>query len=51
MGPYDILYTIIYVILTHLTENEMYHSMYWYLGAIIYLLMSFKIYNLSKSFL
>ena len=35
MGPYDILYTIIYVILTHLTENEIYHHKYWYLGAII----------------
>ena len=36
MGPYDILDTVIcYVILTTMTENEMYPSKYWYMRAII----------------
>ena len=50
MGPYDILYTIIYVILTHLTKQLV--CMFistgtWELS--LYLVMSFKI--LTKSFL
>ena len=36
MGPYDILYTVIYkyVILTNMTEIEMYPPKYWYIRAI-----------------
>ena len=48
MGPYDILYTIINVILTHLTEMKciILSTGTWELS--FYLLMSFEIYNFEQ---
>ena len=49
MGPNDILYTALYVILTNWTENgKLYPSKFWSLELSSYVLMSFKIYKFGQ---
>ena len=35
MGPYDILYTVIYCLFLQICRKKLYPSKYWYMRAII----------------